>query len=77
MKNSQQATHSHKRLGSVVVLQSTVELAKISVSASGDECWVKLIDLTPLLAGVIEESKPGKKHSEKPARIPHRTVVAA
>lgn len=60
MKNIQQATHNHKRAGAVVVLQSTAELARVRVSTSGDEFWVKLADLTELIDGVVE-SKAGKK----------------
>jgi len=65
MKNNQQATHSHKREGAVVILQSTSELARVLVSATGDEFWVKLIDLTPLVAGVVHDGKPVKKQSRK------------
>jgi hypothetical protein len=46
MKNNQ-ATHNHKRVGAVVILQSTAELAQIVTSAS-DTFWVKLTDLTEL-----------------------------
>jgi hypothetical protein len=60
MKNNQQATHNHKRAGAVVVLQSTAELARVLVPGSGDEFWVKLIDLTELGA-VVEKPKAGKK----------------
>ncbi len=64
MKNNTQATHNHKRAGAVVVLESTAELAKV-LTPSGDEFWVKLTDMTPLVNGVIEESKPTKKQSGK------------
>jgi hypothetical protein len=63
MKNIQQATHSHKRAGAVVVLQTTLELARIRVLTSGDKFWVKLADLTELIGGVVE-SKPSKKGSK-------------
>jgi hypothetical protein len=63
MKNLQQATHNHKRAGAVVVLQSTTELAKVLIPASGDEYWVKVNELTELTAGV-EESKPSKRESK-------------
>ena len=61
MKNHQPATYSHKRAGAVVLLESTAELAKVLIPASGDEFWVKLTDLTRLVGGVIEKSKPGNK----------------
>jgi hypothetical protein len=66
MKNHQPATYSHKRAGAVVLLESTAELAKVLIPASGDEFWVKLTDLTRLVGGVIEKSKPGN------VRIPNR-----
>jgi hypothetical protein len=68
MKNLQQATHNHKRAGAVVVLQSTAELAKVLVPGSGDEFWVKLVDLTEVSA-VVEKSKPAKKALAKVARV--------
>jgi hypothetical protein len=58
---TKQATHNHKRAGEVVLLESTAELGKVLVLASGDEFWVKLTDLTQLGDGVIEKSKLGKK----------------
>jgi hypothetical protein len=58
---TKQATHNHKRAGEVVLLESTAELGKVLVLASGDEFWVKLTDLTQLGGGVIEKSKLGKK----------------
>lgn len=65
MKNNQEATHNHKRVGAVVVLESTAELAKVVIPASGDEFWVRLTDLTPLVGGVIEKSKLVKKRLGK------------
>jgi len=65
MKETRQATHTHKRQGGVVVLESTMELAKVVVAGSGDEFWVKLIDLTPVGAVVVTESKPKKVKAEK------------
>lgn len=65
MKNNQQATHNHKRAGAVVVLQSTAELAKVLVPGSGDEFWVKLVDLTVLAASEVEKPKSGKKAAGK------------
>jgi len=61
MKKNQQATHNHKRAGSVVLLESTTELGKVLMLVSGDEFWVRLTDLTPLVSGVIEKSKPSNK----------------
>lgn len=63
MKDNRQATHNHKRSGAVVILESTAELARVLVPASGDEFWVKQIDLTPLIDGAVEKSKPAKKQS--------------
>jgi hypothetical protein len=59
MKSNREATHNHKRIGAVAILESTTELARIVVTLSGDEFWVKQIDLTPV--GAIDESKAGKK----------------
>ncbi len=61
MKTTQHATHNHKRAGAAVLLESTAELGKVLIPASGDEFWVKLTDLTELVGGVIDESKFGKK----------------
>lgn len=82
MKNNKQATHNHKRAGAVLVLESTAELAKVLVPASGDEFWVKVADLTLLVDGVIEKSKPSKKHvgKDRPNASPnsqYRVVRAA
>jgi len=81
MKNDRQARHNHKRAGSVVLLESTAELVKVLVAGSGDEFWVKRTDLTPLVDGVIVESKPGKKQlgTNSPNALPnsHRRVVRA
>ncbi|MGD1211844.1 MAG: hypothetical protein ABR973_10875 [Candidatus Acidiferrales bacterium] len=82
MKNNQQATHNHKRAGAVVVLESTAELAKVLIPASGDEFWVRLTDLTLLVGGVIEKSKLANKRSGKnrPNASPnsqHRVARAA
>ena len=63
MKNNQQATHNHKRVGAVVLLESTAELAKVLVAGSGDEFWVKRTDLTPWGDSVKVESKPGCSRS--------------
>jgi hypothetical protein len=57
---TKQATHNHKRAGEVVLLESTAELGKVLVLASGDEFWVMLTDLTQLGGTVAEKSKLGK-----------------
>ena len=57
MKNTQPATYNHKRAGAVVLLESTAELAKVLIPASGDKFWVKLTDLTQLGGGVIRKTK--------------------
>jgi len=72
MKNNQSATHNHKRAGLVVLLESTSVLGKVLNPASGDEFWVKLTDLTQLVGGAIDESKPGKKRSGKD--LPHASA---
>jgi len=78
MKNTQQATHQHTRAGAVVVLESAEFLAKVLIPGSGDEYWVKVTDLTPLIDGVIPKGKVGKKQVRKsvPA-IHHARVVPA
>jgi hypothetical protein len=48
VKNTNQATHNHKRVGAVIVLRSTAELAEILVPSSSDHFWVKRTDLTKL-----------------------------
>ena len=66
MKSIHQATHFHKRVGDVVLLQSTPELAQVTTSAS-DTFWVKLADLTELGAdgsnrAIKKESKANRRH---------------
>ena len=61
MKNNREITHNHKRAGAVVLLESTAELAKVLVPATGDEFWVRLTDLSQLVGGAIEKSKARKK----------------
>ena len=72
MKNNQSATHNHKRVGLVVLLESTSVLGKVLNPAGGDEFWVKLTDLTQLVGGAIDENKPGKKRSGK--ECPHASA---
>jgi hypothetical protein len=64
MKSIPEATHRHKRLGAVAVLQSTSELAKIAMPVSGEEFWVKISDLSELNAEVPAKSKAAKKQSK-------------
>jgi hypothetical protein len=48
MKNGEQTTHRHKRLGAVVLLRSTAELAQVLLPASGERLWVKVSELSDL-----------------------------
>ncbi len=57
MKKIHQATHDHKRVGPVMVLQSTAELAQIVTVVGGDTFWVKLADLTQLSTNRVEKNK--------------------
>jgi hypothetical protein len=81
MKNKQQATHNHKRVGPVVLLESTTELAKVFVLASEDEFWVKLTDLTLFGDNLIEKTRGTKSHqiNTRPnvSPSPHYRVVRA
>ena len=54
------SSSGNMRVGAVRLLESTAELAKVVVSASGDEFWVKWVDLTQVCI-VMEKSKPAKK----------------
>lgn len=47
------------------MLESTAVLGKVLNPASRDEFWVKLSDLTQLVGGVIDKSKPDKKQCGK------------
>lgn len=59
MKNTEQPTHNHKRVGHVILLRSTAELAEVQVPISGDHFWVKIIDLTELTGSVsTRKSRP-------------------
>jgi hypothetical protein len=82
MKNTQHATHNHKRAGAAVLLESTAELGKVLILESGDEFWVQLTDLTELVDGVINKSELGKKGLGKTrpsasTNSPHRVGRAA
>lgn len=60
MKNVQRATHNHRRMGDVVVLQSTDQLAQVLTSAS-DTFWVKVTELTKLADEVVRKRNGGAK----------------
>ena len=47
-----------------MLLESTAILGKV-LTASGDEFWVKLTDLTDSVSGVIEKNKASKKRPGK------------
>jgi hypothetical protein len=59
MKKIHEATHNHKRVGAVTVLQSTAELAQVVTTPSGDIFWVKVAELTELAGDRAQ--KPTKK----------------
>ena len=48
MKDGEHATHKHKRLGEVVLLRSTSELAQVLTFTTREKLWVKLTDLSAL-----------------------------
>lgn len=52
MKNSAEPTHNHKKVGDVILLRSTAELAEVQIPISGDHFWVKIADLTELTGAV-------------------------
>jgi hypothetical protein len=60
MKNNQQATHDHKKVGAVIVLESTGQLAKVVIPTTDQEFWVKLEDLTPLTDAVTDKRKTNR-----------------
>jgi hypothetical protein len=60
MSDGECATHRHKRLGEVVLLRSTAELAQVSLLSSGEKLWVKATDLSKL-ADSGKPSPPRKK----------------
>jgi hypothetical protein len=64
MKSIPDATHRHKRLGPVVVLHMSSELAKIVMPVSGDEFWVKISELSELTAEAPAKTKGTKKQSK-------------
>lgn len=60
MNDSEHATHKHKRLGEVVVLHVSPELAQVLTLATREQLWVKRTDLSAL-AEKPEQVRPGKK----------------
>jgi hypothetical protein len=81
MIRNQQATHNHKSVGAVVLLESTTELAKVLVLASEDEFWVKLTDLSLFGDNLIKKSRGTKSHQIKirpnVSANPHYRIVHA
>ena len=81
MINNQTTTYNHKRVGTVVLLESTAVLAKVLTPENGDEFWVKLSDLTQVVGSVIKKTKPGdksgKSHPNSSSNSRYRVVRAA
>ena len=80
MIRNQQATHNHKRVGAVVLLESTTELAKVLVLTSQDEFWVKLTDLTVFGEDLVAKSTTVRSHRGKArphvsSNPPHRRAA--
>ena len=65
MRNINQATHNHKRVGAVVVLRSTAELAEILVPSSRDHFWVKRSELMELAHDADTRKPPMHIRSER------------
>jgi hypothetical protein len=61
MINEKLPTHTHRKVGKVAVLESTESLAKISVVDTGEQFWVKNIDLTPVGVVLAVEPKVARK----------------
>jgi hypothetical protein len=62
--NDRTATHRHKTYGPVVLLESTAQLGKVMVVDSGDEVWVKLLDLTE--GALVVTKKRTREPKERP-----------
>ena len=60
MSDEEHATHRHKRLGEVLLLRSTAELAQVLLLSSGEKLWVRVTDLSKL-ANDDKQSRPHKK----------------
>jgi hypothetical protein len=71
MADNEQATHRHKRLGEVVILSSTEQLAHISTSSGAEKLWVKLTDLAALADEPLHERTPKKPRGTKRHREVH------
>jgi hypothetical protein len=59
MSENGNVTHSHKKLGAVLLLESSAELAKVLVVDRDDEIWVKRSDLSEGAQAML------KKHVRK------------
>jgi hypothetical protein len=55
MSKNGNATHSHKTLGAVLLLESSAELAKVLVVDRDDEIWVKRSDLSEGAQAMLKE----------------------
>jgi hypothetical protein len=73
MNESEHATHRHKRLGEVVMLRSTAELAQVFILGSSERLWVKLTDLNALSEN---ESKPNRAKKRRARKTPSRQVTS-
>jgi hypothetical protein len=80
MIRNQQATHNHKRVGAVVLLESTTELGKVLTLVGQDEFWVKLSDLTVFGEDLVAKSTTVRSHRGKtrphvPSNPPYRRAA--
>jgi hypothetical protein len=55
MSEKGNATHSHRTLGAVLLLESSAELAKVLVVDRDDEIWVKRSDLSEGAQAMLEK----------------------
>jgi len=67
MNDRRSPTHRHKRVGDVVMLRSTAELAEVLTSTSGERFWVKLTELTEL---VDSGDQPRQRRRSQQRRSP-------
>ena len=67
MNDRRSPTHRHKRVGDVVLLRSTAELAEVLTSTSGERFWVKLTELTEL---VDSGDQPRQRRRSQPPSAP-------
>ena len=81
MINNHATTYNHKRMGAVVLLESTAVLGRVLTPENGDEFWVKLSDLTQVVGDAIKKTKPGnrlgKSHPNSSPNNQYRVVRAA